>query len=143
MNLYQYLHWDSNHSRKIYFAIIKGEIIRYLRICSRRVDFEVMKKLFSERLKRRGFPVNVVRDAFRKSPDYTKRFYFLNHTSKKNNNVPQIRFFKEFEQNFDYDDSLECILKRHWKKSPRDVRSLKPPKIINKSKRNLHRRFFR
>ena len=59
MNLYQYLHWNSNHSRKIYFAIIKGEIIRYLRICSRKVDFEMMMKLLSERLKRRGFPVNV------------------------------------------------------------------------------------
>ena len=76
-NLYQYLHWNSNHSRQIYFAIIKGEIVRYFRICSRKEDFEVLQRLFLDRLKRRGFPSNVIRNAFRRSPDYSKRCLYL------------------------------------------------------------------
>ena len=142
MNLYQYVHWNSNHSRRIYFAIIKGEIVRYLRICSRREDFEVLKSLFSDRLKRRGFPVNVIKDAFRRSPDYTKRYRYLEPSPKKREKGSKLRLFKQFEQNFDVDSSLEQILKRHWAKSPRGIRTYSP-EIVNKSKRNLCKGYFR
>ena len=142
-NLYQYLHWNSNHSRQIYFAIIKGEIVRYLRICSRKEDFEALQRLFLDRLKRRGFPSNVIKDAFRRSPDYSKRCLYLEPSPKKRQLGLKLRLFKQFEQNFDVDSSLEQILKRHWAKSPRGVRTYSPPKIVNKSKRNLCKRYFR
>ena len=52
-NLYHYLHWTSNHDRSVFAAIIKGEVIRYLRLCSREKDFIHAKFLLKNRLEKR------------------------------------------------------------------------------------------
>ena len=59
-NLYQYLHYASNHQRVVYKGIISGELIRYVRTNTSEVNYEVMKNLFVSRLLSRGYPKALV-----------------------------------------------------------------------------------
>lgn len=55
-NLYQYLHFNSNHPRNSHKSIITGECVRYVRTNSTQENFDCMVALFKERLKRRNYP---------------------------------------------------------------------------------------
>lgn len=55
-NLYQYLHYTSNHQRSVHKAIISGELVRYVRTNMSEVNYKIMKSLFTARLLTRGYP---------------------------------------------------------------------------------------
>ena len=63
-NAYLYLPFSSAHPPHVWHAFLRGELIRYVKRCSRRHDFIIMKLLFYTRLLRRGYPVKVIRKSF-------------------------------------------------------------------------------
>lgn len=56
LNAYLYIPWNSCHSLESKRAWVKGELIRYVRICSREQDFMEICLLFFKRLRERGYP---------------------------------------------------------------------------------------
>jgi hypothetical protein len=56
MNPYSYLPWNSYHSIDMKKGFIKGEAIRYARLCSDISDFIKLIQLFTTRLRLRGYP---------------------------------------------------------------------------------------
>ncbi|KAJ7451308.1 hypothetical protein FB451DRAFT_1051566 [Mycena latifolia] len=56
LNAYLYIPWISCHSEASKRAWIKGELIRYVRICSKEPDFANTRKDFAIRLRQRGYP---------------------------------------------------------------------------------------
>ena len=63
-NAYLYLPYSSAHPPHVWHAFLRGELIRYVKRCSRARDFLTMKLLFYTRLLRRGYPVAVIRKSF-------------------------------------------------------------------------------
>ena len=59
-NLYQYLHYSSNHDRSRYKAIITGELIRYVRTNTLKEEYIAMTTLLKARLVAREYPVKLV-----------------------------------------------------------------------------------
>ena len=56
LNLYQYLHFTSNHPPKVFKALIKGECIRFARTNSLKEMFDTTVHLFKKRLLKRDYP---------------------------------------------------------------------------------------
>ncbi|KAJ7254842.1 hypothetical protein C8J57DRAFT_949135, partial [Mycena rebaudengoi] len=56
LNAYLYIPWNSCHSLNSKRAWVKGELIRYVRICSRESDFAKIRTDFMVRLRARGYP---------------------------------------------------------------------------------------
>lgn len=63
LNMYSYLPFHSYHTESHKKGFIKGEAIRYSRICSKKRDFDYIIKLFTIRLQRRGYPLHFINDA--------------------------------------------------------------------------------
>ena len=59
-NLYQYLHFSSNHPKSTFKAIIKGECIRYVRTNTTFETYMATTQLFRERLLKRGYPLSLI-----------------------------------------------------------------------------------
>ena len=60
MNRYQYLPWESYHTKGMKGGFIKGEAIRYARISSNQADFNGIIAKFKQRLKNRGYPLSFI-----------------------------------------------------------------------------------
>ncbi|KAJ7076043.1 hypothetical protein B0H15DRAFT_791142, partial [Mycena belliarum] len=56
LNAYLYIPWKSCHSEDSKRAWVKGELIRYVRICSNELDFVRIRNDFASRLRERGYP---------------------------------------------------------------------------------------
>lgn len=56
LNAYLYIPWISCHSDDSKRAWVKGELIRYVRICSKEPDFANVRNDFVKRLRDRGYP---------------------------------------------------------------------------------------
>ena len=63
-NAYLYLPYTSAHPPHVWHAFIRGELIRYVKRCSRLRDFVLMKLRFWIRLLNRGYPHAVLRKSF-------------------------------------------------------------------------------
>ena len=59
-NLYQYLHYSSNHPKSLFKAIITGELIRHVRTNTREEQYVAMTKLFENRLLARAYPKSLI-----------------------------------------------------------------------------------
>jgi hypothetical protein len=66
MNAYLYLPYRSEHPVHVWESFIVGELIRYVKRCSRPADFLRMKVLFFSRLLLRGYPGGLLRKCFRR-----------------------------------------------------------------------------
>ena len=84
LNMYSYLPYHSYHTPSQKTGFIKGEALRYSRICSRKVDFSNMIQLFTIRLQRRGYPLKIIQNAL-KSVKWENRIKHLFKPSKKQN----------------------------------------------------------
>ena len=80
-NLYQYLHFTSNHPTKIFKAIIKGECIRFARTNTTQEGYEAMVHLLKLRLKRQGYPAELLQKATC-LVKYSHRHRYLRHGEK-------------------------------------------------------------
>ena len=78
-NLYQYLHFTSNHPQSIFRALIIGEATRYVRTnSSREMYYKQLRKL-SERLKKRDYPLNFIKKSLRRVNYKNRAQYIQNH----------------------------------------------------------------
>ncbi len=59
-NLYQYLHYTSNHSTAIHKALIHGECIRYARTNTTQEHYTALTLLFKQRLLKRQYPTHFI-----------------------------------------------------------------------------------
>jgi hypothetical protein len=89
LNKYSYLPYHSFHTPSMKTGFIKGEAIRYAKSCSRKKDFNRMISLFTIRLQRRGYPLNLIKSTL-KSIQYSKRHSYLNTRKNKKNTIPFI-----------------------------------------------------
>lgn len=64
LNAYLYLPFASYHSVASKKGFIKGELQRYVRTCSSVTDFSMVRNLFFQRLRSRGYPASLLRRCF-------------------------------------------------------------------------------
>lgn len=90
LNTYAYLPFHSYHTTSQKKGFIKGEAIRYARICTSEGDFKLMIKLFTLRLQRRGYPLTFINKALGQvqHKDRLKYTVSSNNNSKKNKVIP-------------------------------------------------------
>jgi hypothetical protein len=87
LNKYSYLPYHSFHTQSMKTGFIKGEAIRYAKTCSRKKDFNKMLSLFTVRLQRRGYPLDLIKNTL-KTIQYSKRQQYLLTKNKKNITIP-------------------------------------------------------
>lgn len=75
-NLFQYVHYNSNHPRTIFTGLIKAECIRYARTNSQEHNYHALLKLFKQRLLNRNYPNTLIDKTFY-SVNYKDRQQFL------------------------------------------------------------------
>ena len=76
-NAYLYLPYTSAHPPHVWHAFIKGELMRYVKRCSRISDFAIMKMRFWIRLLNRGYPHAVLRKSFSSVSFHARSSYLL------------------------------------------------------------------
>ncbi len=81
-NLYQYLHFTSNHPRSTFQSIIIGECIRYARSNTNEHNYHHFVTLLKTRLQKRGYPINFV-EKYIKKVNYNNRNTYLQTNLKK------------------------------------------------------------
>ena len=82
MNKYLYPLWRSEIPRTTLAGIAIGEIIRYIKRCSRHESFLRMVKLLTTRLHARGWPHPFIWEAYQRAPYYSARDDLLLRTIK-------------------------------------------------------------
>jgi hypothetical protein len=91
LNTYAYLPYNSYHTKAQKRGFIKGEAVRYARICTSQTDFKLMIKLFTLRLQRRGYPLSFIRKSLGQVQHKDRNNYTViasNNTSKNNKAIP-------------------------------------------------------
>ncbi len=83
-NLYQYLHFISNHPKSTYKSIITGECIRYARTNTDETNYIHQVSLFKTRLQHRGYPSKLIEK-------HTSKVKFSNRQSFLQP-IPKVRF---------------------------------------------------
>ena len=79
-NLYQYLHYSSNHPKSLFKAIITGELIRYVRTNTREEQYIAMTKLFESRLLARAYPKPLIQKTKSRVLYQDRRKYMLSQS---------------------------------------------------------------
>jgi hypothetical protein len=92
LNTYAYLPFHSYHTIAQKRGFIKGEAIRYARICTKETDFKLMVKLFTLRLQRRGYPLSFIQRSLGKVQHKDRHNYTV--TSKPTNDKTIPLLFK-------------------------------------------------
>lgn len=82
MNTYLYLPFQSYHPTFMKKSFVKGELIRYVRLCSNAREFLNIRQLFWDRLRARGYPRSFLRPIFT-TVDYAKRSEYLQPKEKR------------------------------------------------------------
>ena len=70
LNLFQYLHFSSNHPKNVFKAIIKGECIRYIKTNSTKESYRATVFNFKKCLLQRGYPAILVEKTVRTVNSY-------------------------------------------------------------------------
>ena len=60
LNLYQYLHYSSNHQEKTFKAVIRGECVRYIRTNTTYDTYAATLRDFKKRLLKRNYPKKLI-----------------------------------------------------------------------------------
>jgi hypothetical protein len=103
INKYLYLPYASNHPRHMLTGFIKGEITRYKRYCSNRIDFLTMQHLFITRLINRGYPKRFLKFAttgFKRKPHPEPRKPTIYLTMRYSNNQRFDRYVRNLLSKF-------------------------------------------
>ena len=83
-NLYQYLHYDSEHPQSTFKGIVIGECIRYIRTNSLESNYLTQLELFKIRLKKRGYPIKFINKNINKVKYSNRLTYIKNEIKEKN-----------------------------------------------------------
>ena len=97
LNTYAYLPFHSYHTKAQKRGFIKGEAIRYARICTSEADFKLMVKLFTLRLQRRGYPLSFIQRSLGQVQHKDRHKYTVK--TKSNNNKKTIPLLFKTEYN--------------------------------------------
>lgn len=87
LNMYSYLPFKSYHTPSQKTGFIKAEALRYSRICSRKTDFQKIIDLFTIRLQRRGYPLDIINKALQ-NVTWENRIIHLFKKSESKRNIP-------------------------------------------------------
>jgi hypothetical protein len=88
LNTYAYLPFHSYHTTAQKKGFIKGEAIRYARICTSEADFKLMVKLFTLRLQRRGCPLSFINKALGQVQHKDKDKYTVSKNGRNKKAIP-------------------------------------------------------
>ncbi|KNZ49139.1 reverse transcriptase, partial [Puccinia sorghi] len=91
-NAYQYIPWSSYHPPKVKLAFVKGELVRYARICSTKAAFSKVSLRFYERLRARGYPPGWLRIAFRTVRYADRRHLLVDRPKRPSPDKPPLVF---------------------------------------------------
>ena len=86
LNLYLYLDPKSCHPKSVFFAFVKGELIRYIRCCTHKSDFVNIAKRFIHRLRARGYPINLIKKCLAQVSHKMRPSYLKNKKRTELNN---------------------------------------------------------
>ena len=92
-NLYQYLHFTSNHPKSTFRGIIIGEAIRYIRTNSFQEDYKEQIEKFKTRLIKRKYPISFINRILR-SISYKNRDKYLETNTGQHHQAPLSPMFK-------------------------------------------------
>jgi hypothetical protein len=117
INKYLYLTYDFNHPKATKAGFIKGELIRYVRNCSREEDYEKIKTEFIGRLLKRGYTMKFINRSM-KNVLYSSRNLYLDKSLR----TPVVTK-KPVIMTIPYHPMIEAIninasLHNHWKWLP-------------------------
>jgi hypothetical protein len=96
LNTYAYLPFHSYHTTAQKRGFIKGEAIRYARICTNESDFKLMVRLFTLRLQRRGYPLSFIYKALGQVQHKDRHKYTVKNKSNNNNKAIPLLFKIEY-----------------------------------------------
>ncbi|XP_064393306.1 uncharacterized protein LOC135340830 [Halichondria panicea] len=133
-NLYQYLHYTSNHPKHIFKSIITGECTRLVRTNTTIQEFQTMTQLLSIRLKKRDYPQTLI-DKTINSVSYERRPQLLRKMKKPPARVRPPIFKCLSPPNFQL---LKSVTLQHYKGL-----LLPSPRIINLKHQNLGKELVR
>ena len=88
LNTYAYLPFHSYHTTAQKRGFIKGEAVRYARICTNEGDFKLMVKLFTLRLQRRGYPLSFIQKALGQVQHKDRHKYTVKTKSTNQKSIP-------------------------------------------------------
>ncbi|KAJ6477663.1 hypothetical protein C8R45DRAFT_780484, partial [Mycena sanguinolenta] len=95
LNTYLYIPWNSCHSENSKRAWVKGELIRYVRICSKEPDFAKIRLEFDRRLRARGYPGRWLQRVFGEIEYKAERINALNvSTASAKDDEPELHVLK-------------------------------------------------
>ena len=87
LNLYQYLHFSSDHQPSIFSAMIRGECIRYVRTDTMPDTYSATLHNFKQRLRRRQYPTSLI-DKATATVKYSNRRKYLKHKQLQKQTLP-------------------------------------------------------
>jgi hypothetical protein len=96
LNTYAYLPFHSYHTMSQKRGFIKGEAIRYARICTSEADFKLMVKLFTLRLQRRGYPLSFIKRALGQVQHKDRQKYTVTAKPPNSNKTIPLLFKTEY-----------------------------------------------
>jgi hypothetical protein len=96
LNTYAYLPFHSYHTTAQKRGFIKGEAIRYARICTTESDFKTMIKLFTLRLQRRGYPLSFIQRSLGQVQHKDRHKYTVQASTNKKQKVIPLLFKTEY-----------------------------------------------
>lgn len=112
LNSYQYPHFRSNLPLSTKRGFIKGELIRYVRISSKRSDFEWMKALFRARLVHRGYPNRFIDRIYSEVPWAEKPSFEV--FKRKEDDGPPLIFRVPFDDRLQLYRPIGSSLRSKW-----------------------------
>ena len=134
-NAYLYPHYDSNLPLSIKKGFIKGELIRYIRICSSKENFDWMKSIFTTRLIQRGYPLNLINSIMSKIPFFLKKTW--NIIKNEDKPIP-LHLSTLFDKRLFKNNPLKPILMKHWSLLSDDCFKSITPMVTWRIQRKFH-----
>ena len=113
-----YLKYGSAHPRYTYKGIIKSQLLRLRRLCSRDFDFNVAVKNLKERCLNSGYDVGLIDEILSTSTSLVRNISPVNNTVVKTNEV--IRWITLSNSHFD-DEISEFIKRMNFKLKPYNI----------------------
>lgn len=95
LNRYLYIPFNSYHPSHAKRSFIRGELLRYVRLSTRRCDFLRIRNLFYNRLRNREYPIWFLKTIF-EEVSYDSRSQLIKYKRKKEKAANPTVFFKTY-----------------------------------------------
>ena len=114
--LYTYTHFSSNIPMSLKTGTIRGELIRRVKVCSTRTQYEKHKRRYIKRLRRWGYSNKFIRWRVN-HPNYNDRNKYIHKKQYNHNNNQNKTLFlvKKYNVNLDDRNLLNNLIVKHIK----------------------------